>query len=87
MGEDPFIRNLNEFIKVLQNLVAEHPKAGNVGVQVRVHMPEQAVQNLDFSVLQQLANHCVGFKTQIEYHPTGSSGYERSGCIIIRGGE
>jgi len=80
--EDPFIRNLNELIEVLQDLVAEHPKAGNVGVQV-----EEDWEPCNECSDAKLVNHCVDFKTQIEYHPTGSSGYERSGCIIIKGGE
>ena len=80
--KDPFIRNLNELIEVLKDLVKEHPEAGNVGVQVE----EDWISCHECSD-EKLANHCVDFKTQIEYHPTGSNGYERSGCIIIRGGE
>lgn len=80
--KDPFIRNLNELIQVLQVLVKEHPEAGNVGVQVL-----EEWEACDECSDQQLANHCVDFKTQIIYNPTGSHGHERSGCVIIRGGE
>jgi len=80
--KDPFIRNLNELIELLLVLVKEHPEAGNVGVQVL-----EEWEACDECSDQQLANHCVDFKTQIIYNPTGSHGHERSGCVIIRGGE
>ena len=79
---DPDIIDLNEFIQVLQDLVKEHPEAGNVVVQV-----QEEWEACDECIDEKLANHCVDLKTQIEYHPTGSNGYEQNGCIIIRGGE
>ena len=80
--DDPLIGSLNELIEVLQDLVKQHPEAGNVGVQVE----EDWISCHECSD-EKLANHCVDFKRYIVYNPTGSNGYERSGCVIIRGGE
>jgi len=80
--EDPFIGSLNELIEVLKDLVRLHPEAGNEGVRV-----EEDWEACDACEAVKLTNHWVQMKTDINYHPSGSSGYERSGCIIIKGSE
>tara|TARA_R110000751_G_scaffold45935_6_gene103799 strand:+ start:15 stop:308 length:294 start_codon:yes stop_codon:yes gene_type:complete len=80
--EDPFIGSLNELIMELQDLVAEHPEAGDEDVRV-----VEDWDACDACEAVKLTNHWVGVKANIFYHPSGSSGYERSGCVIIKGGE
>ena len=80
--DDPFIGSVNELIEVLQDLVRLNPEAGNEGVRV-----EEDWDPCDDCEGVKLTNHWVQMKTDILYHPSGSSGYERSGCVIIRGGE
>ena len=80
--EDPLITTLNELIEVLQDLVRLNPEAGNESVRV-----EEDWDACDACEAVKLTNHWVGVKANIFYHPSGSSGYERSGCVIIKGGE
>ena len=80
--EDPFIGSLNELIEVLQDLVTQYPEAGKEGVRI-----EENWKACDKCSDLKLTNHWIHSKTCIDYHPSGSSGYEQSGCIIPRGGE